>query len=244
MRSLTAALLAPTLLASTLLCAPARADSFTPAQRDEIVRILRDALVRDPTILRDAVLAMQKAEGTTEAASQAAAIAAHRRSLLADPADPVAGNTIGARTVVEFYDPRCGYCRQMLPVLANLLKADPSVRLVYKEIPVLGAGSVLDAQALVAAQAQGGYFALQTALMSDAEPPSKPRILALAAAAHLNPDRLLVDMDSAAVHDRLAANLALAQALGVTGTPTLVIGDTVSSGAMGLDELRAAISRS
>ena len=78
MRRLTAAMLAATLL----LPAAARADSFTPGQRDEIVRILRDALVRDPTILRDAVLAMQKAEGTTEAASQAAAIAAHRRSLL------------------------------------------------------------------------------------------------------------------------------------------------------------------
>ncbi len=239
MRRLTGALLATSLL----LPAAARADGFTPEQRDEIVHILRDALVRDPTILRDAVLALQKAESAGEAAGQATAIAAHRRSLLADPADPVAGNAAAARTVVEFYDPRCGYCRQMLPVLAGLLKADPSVRLVYKEIPVLGPGSMLDAEALVAAQAQGGYFALQAALMGDAATPSKPRIRALAVAVHLDPDRLLADMDGTAVHDRLAANLALAQALGVTGTPTLVIGDTLTSGAMGLEELRAAVSR-
>lgn len=238
MRRLTGALLALLLLPPGM----ARAEGFTPAQRDEIVRIVRDALVRDPTILRDAVLAMQKAESASQTAGQSAAIEAHRRSLLADPGDPIGGNPAGARTVVEFYDPRCGYCRQMLPVLASLLKADPSVRLVYKEIPVLGPGSVLDAEALVAAQAQGGYFALQAALMGDAEPPSKQRIRALAAAIHLDPDRLLADMDRPAVHDRLASNLALAQALGVTGTPTLVIGDTLTSGAMGLDELRAAVS--
>ncbi len=240
MRRLTGALLAALLLLPPV---SARADGFTSEQRDEIVRILRDALVRDPTILRDAVLAMQKTDTANETAGEAAAIAAHRRSLLANPADPIAGNAAGARAVVEFYDPRCGYCRQMLPVLAGLLKADPSVRLIYKEIPVLGPGSVLDAQALVAAQAQNGYFALQAALMGDAEAPTKARIRALATSVHLDPDRLLADMDGAAVHDRLAANLALAQALGVTGTPTLVIGDTLTSGAMGLEELQAAVSR-
>src|SRR5438270_14091851 len=115
-----------------LLPLPAAAESFTPAQRDEIVRIVRDALKSDPAILRDALVALQADE-------------AHRQDKvtgdvlnligprLVDAADPVAGNPQGDLTVVEFYDTRCPYCRRMLPTMAEFLRADPKVRVVYKD---------------------------------------------------------------------------------------------------------------
>ena len=116
------------------------------------MQILRDALKQDPSILRDAVTAMQDDEGDR----QRAALAAAKDSLI-DPADPVGGNPKGDVTIVEFFDTRCPYCRKLEPTMADLLARDHGVRLVYKDLPILGPASVLGSKALLAAQKQGGY---------------------------------------------------------------------------------------
>ncbi len=107
-----------------------RAASFTPQQRAEIVAIVRQALHDDPSILRDAIGALQRDEGKRRQSAAREALASRSRQLRDDPADPVAGNPREDVTVVEFYDPRCPYCRAMRPVVARLLAADPGVRLV------------------------------------------------------------------------------------------------------------------
>ncbi len=101
------------------------------------------------------------------------AIAAHRAALDRGRR-PTRWRAIRRATspIVEFYDPRCPYCRQMLPVLDALVRADPRVRLVYKDIPILGPASVLESRALLAAQRQGGYLRLQAALMRSAAAPT------------------------------------------------------------------------
>ena len=134
-----------------LLGLPVRANEFTPAQRAEIVQILRDALKQDPSILRDAVGAMQADEGEQQRAALAAA-----KDRLIDPADPVGGNPNGDVTIVEFFDTRCPYCRKLEPSMAELLASDHGVRLVYKDLPILGPPSELGSKALLAAQRQGG----------------------------------------------------------------------------------------
>ena len=141
--------------------AAAQADEFTPAQRAEIVQILRDALKRDPSILRDAIAALQADEGD----QQRAKIAALGNKLIS-PADPVAGNPQGDVTIVEFFDTRCPYCRKLEPAMAELLARDHGVRLVYKDLPILGPASLLGSKALLAAQMQGGYEKLRSAIMS------------------------------------------------------------------------------
>ena len=151
MRFLLPVLLAPLLLAAVV---PARADQFTPAQRDEIVHIMRDALKQDPTILRDAVEALQADEGSRQEAAARGAIAASRQALTEDPADPVAGNPKGDITIVEFFDTRCPYCRKLEPTMTALLKSDHGVRLVYKDLPILGPASVVGSKSLLAAQRQ------------------------------------------------------------------------------------------
>ena len=155
------------LVAVTVLSGVANlhAAPLTSEQRAEVVQTVREALRNDPSILRDALLALQADETARQAATATAAIATQRANLVADPADPVAGNPSGPVTVVEFYDPRCPYCRQMLPVLAELVRADPRVRLVLKDIPILGPASVLESRALLAAQRQGGYARFQDAIM-------------------------------------------------------------------------------
>ena len=102
-----------------------------------------------------------------DAADTTARIASSENALIAAPGDPVAGNPKGDVTLVEFYDPRCPYCRRMLPAIQSLIQHDHKLRVVYKDIPVLGPASVLEARAILAAQRQGGYEKMQSALMSN-----------------------------------------------------------------------------
>lgn len=228
-------------LLGLLSAGPASADEFTPAQRAEIVRILREALKKDPSILRDAVEAM-KADDARHAADETRAIILAHRGALVSPDDPVAGNKDGAVAVVEFYDTRCPYCRQMEPTMATFLRQNHDVRLVYKDLPILGPASVLAARALLAAQKQGGYDKLRAALMQAPPDFTKDGILGLARKVGLDAARLDRDMADPAIETRLKANLGLARALGIDGTPALVIGDQLIPGAIELTELEKDVA--
>ncbi len=164
-----AAALLALLLGLVAACPISRAQAdpsgFTPSQRAAIVEVMRAALKADPSILRDAIAALQTDEARAQEATSRQAIGRLGPSIARAPGDPVVGNPDGDVTLVEFYDVRCPYCRSMLPVVAGLLAADPKLRLVYKDIPILGPGSVLGARAVLAAQAQGGYARLRDAVM-------------------------------------------------------------------------------
>ncbi len=239
--------LLPLSLLLGLLLAPAAVraadppSGFTPAQRAEIVAIVRQALVKDPSILRDAVTALQQNEAENRAAAARSAIAGAAGALTATPGDPVAGNPHGDVTVVEFYDLRCPYCRRMIPVMETLLRRDPKVRLVYKDIPILGPGSVLGARAVLAAQKQGGYQRLQSVLMHGPSQITEDSLRNAAKQAGLDWERLRRDMDDPAVAARIKANLDLARQLGVDGTPAFVIGKDLLPGAMELADLQAEV---
>jgi protein-disulfide isomerase len=248
--------LARTLAAAVLLIVPLAAgpsiaaqstptqstpSQFSPAQRAEIVQILRDALKQDPTILRDAVDSMKQDDAQRDADASRAAILAHRDAMVT-PDDPVAGNKNGTATIIEFYDTRCPYCRQMEPTMTRLLRQNPDVRLVYKDLPILGPPSVIAAHALLAAQKQGGYEKLRTALMNLPPDYTKDEVLATARKLGLDDVRLAKDMDDPAIAARLDANLQLARALGIDGTPALIIGDTLIPGAVEMAELEKDIA--
>jgi protein-disulfide isomerase len=228
------------ILAATLTTA--HAAPLTADQRAEVVQIVRQALRDDPSILRDALTSLQADETAQQASEAAGAIAAQRAALVADPADPVEGNPAGPVTLVEFYDPRCPYCRQMLPVLTALLQADPNIRLVLKDIPILGPASVLESHALLAAQRQGGYAPLQAALMHSTTPPTMASIVAEAEHEGLDGARLERDMGDPAIQARLDQNVQLASALHIEGTPALIIGDHLIPGAVDLAELQQAVA--
>ena len=159
---------------------------FTPVQRAAIVDILRQALKSDPSILRDAVTAMQADDGVREEAAARAAIASSQQALLHTEGDPVSGNPNGDVTLVEFFDVRCPYCRRMLPVLADLQRQDRKIRVVYKDIPILGPASVLGTRAELAAQKQGGYQKMHDALMAGTPNIDESVVKTAAACAHSN----------------------------------------------------------
>ncbi len=209
------------------------APSFTPAQRDQIVSIVRSALKADPSILRDAIASLQADEERQEKA--------RIHALAADTTDPTAGNPAGDVTIVEFYDPRCPYCKSMRATVENLLQSDHGIRLLFKDIPVLGPASDLDARAILAARNQSAYLKMQAALMTDPAQPTLDNIRKTAATLGLDPARLVTDMDSPAVHRQIDANLHLARELRVQGTPVFFIGDQTLPGAVDAMQLEAAV---
>jgi protein-disulfide isomerase len=241
MRSLLAAM---GLLASLALAAPAHADepAFTPAQRAAIVGILREALKSDPSILRDAISALQDDEANIKQAAARAAIGKAGPSLTQAQGDPVAGNPNGDVTVVEFYDVRCPYCRKMLPVVAELLRDDPKIRLIYKDIPILGPASVVGAKAVLAAQRQGGYQKLHDIIMAGPPTVTEDSLHTDATRAGLDWERLQRDMADPVIEKRLDENLSLARALGIDGTPAYVIGAKLLPGAIDLADLQDAVT--
>lgn len=227
------------------LPASAQADAarvFSAEQRAAIIEILREALRTDPSILADAIAAMQAAEQDLERARLREAIAANAEALFRDPGAPALGPDRAAVTLVEFNDYRCPFCRRMHPVVAELLQREPGLRVVVKEIPILGPASVLAARAALAAHAQGRFPAFHDALMRLRGEPDEPALLQLAAETGLDPVRLQRDMMSEAVTRRLNANLQLAQTLGIQGTPAYVVGETLLSGAVPLERLREAVA--
>ncbi|WP_239478708.1 DsbA family protein [Lichenicola cladoniae] len=236
-------------LLATMLAGPAMADAvpagtggFSPAQRAEIVAVVRNALKTDPTILGDAIIALRASAQQKEDVDAGSAVRANGAALNGQPGDAILGNPSGDVTLVEFYDPRCPYCRKVLPDLDGLLAADRKVRLIEKLIPILGPNSVLDAQAIQAAMLQGKYKSMQQALMSDSGAPGPDRIKTLAASAGLDVPRLLRDMKSDKVNAVLEANTGLAHTLHLTGTPSFIIGDQVIPGAIDLADLRQAVA--
>ena len=230
-------------LAASLAFGPAAfSQGFSPEQRREIVEVLRDALRQDPTILRDALIALEQADTTARAEAQRAAIAAQAAALFRNADDPVKGNAQGPVTIVEFFDARCGYCKQMEPVVDQMLRRQKDVRLVLKDLPILGPNSLLASRALLAAQRQGKYAELHDALMKLREEPAEPVLKREAEKLGLDWARLRRDMDDAAIQARIAGNLRLAQALRIEGTPALVIGETLVPGAVDLATLERLVA--
>jgi protein-disulfide isomerase len=210
---------------------PVSTTAFTREQRAQIVQIMRDAMRKDPSILRDAIVVVQADNDRIEAQAQHETLANHQ-DVLFEANDPSAGNPRGATTIVEFYDPRCPYCRELAPLLSSFVAKDRNIRLIYKDLPILGAASELGSRALLAAARQGRYDALRNALMrSRSDDVTEGSIREAANKLGLDWQRLHRDMESPAVAKQLSANKQLAQDLGIEGTPTLVIGQKIVEGA-------------
>jgi protein-disulfide isomerase len=223
---------------AALVPGAASAQGLTAEQRAEVVQILRDSLRQDPSILRDALSSLELAEETERATAQTRAIAQHADALFRNPQDAVKGNPQGRVTIVEFFDARCGYCKQLHPTMEQLIQRERDVRVVMKDLPILGPNSVAAARALIAAQRQNQYGALYDALMRLREEPTEPVLRREAERLRLDWARLRRDMDDPATTARIERNLELARALGIQGTPALIAGTTLIPGAVDLATLQ------
>lgn len=208
-------------------------ESFTPAQKAEIVTIMRQALKDNPDILAEAVQSLREKAMLEQQGRNKEGIARNWSALTSAPSYTIRGNPQGSLTVVEFLDPRCGYCRRMMPVVDDFLKRHRDVRLIEKIVPVLGKPSLIASKAVFAAALQGHYDAMRQAMMSESAAPDTESLRSLAKEQGLDVNKFVVDMDGPAVMAMIAANMEQARAIGLDGTPTFLFGQAVEApGAM------------
>jgi protein-disulfide isomerase len=240
-------LLAPALFALALFAAPpsASAQSFSDTQRGDIESIVRNYLIAHPEVLEEAMAELSKRQTAAEAEKHATSVATNAEAIFNSPRGVTVGNKDGDVTFVEFFDYNCGYCKRAMSDMLDLMKSDPKLKVVLKEFPVLGPGSVEAAQIAVAVRMQDPsgkkYLDFHQKLLNSKGQADKARALAAAKEAGLDMAKLEKDSASPEVRATIEENFKLAEAMGMNGTPSYVIGKQVVIGAVGLESLREKI---
>jgi protein-disulfide isomerase len=239
--------LVPALLALAVFGAPAAsAQSFTDAQRGDIEMIVKNYLIAHPEVLEEAMSELNKRQAAAEAEKHEASITQNAEAIFNSPRGVTLGNKDGDVTFVEFFDYNCGYCKRAMSDMLDLLKSDPKLKVVLKEFPVLSQGSVEAAQVAVAARMQDPtgkkYLDFHQKLLGGRGPADKARAMAAAKDAGFDTAKLEKDMASPEAKATIEENFKLAEAMGMNGTPSYVIGKQIVVGAVGLEGLKEKIS--
>jgi protein-disulfide isomerase len=223
-----------------------RADEFSAPQRGEIEKIVRDYLVSHPEVLQEAMTELDKRQSAAEAEKHKDVVKQQAATLFSSPRQVNLGNPQGNVTFVEFFDYNCGYCKRAMGDMLTLLKDDPNLKIVLKEFPVLGPGSVEAAQVAVAVRMQDKtgkkYLEFHQKLLGGRGQADRAHALAVAKDIGMNMAQIDKDMQSPEVKATLEENFKLAEQLGLNGTPSYVIGDNVVVGAIGLQGLEEKIN--
>ena len=234
-----ALLLAPgALFPSMAVAADSKAPStLSPAQKAEFKGLVREYILENPEIISEAIDAMQAKETKAKADKQSAVVNARKQEIFNPAEGTIIGNPKGDVTVVEFFDYNCGYCKSMFQAIIEALKDDPKIRLVLKELPILGPSSVTAARAALAARKQDKYRDIHLALLSHKGGLNDDAIMQIAKGIGLDVKKLQADMQSPEITAIIAKNRNLADELGIDGTPALFIGSAFVPGAIQKDQL-------
>lgn len=204
---------------------------------ERVKELVYEAILENPQIVMDAVRILEERRQEDQRASATAVLENQRDRLERDPNAIVLGNPDGDVTVVEFFDYNCPYCRRVMPEVDALVEQDPNVRLVYREWPILGEGSVFAARAALAARKQGKYEEFHVAMMGMKGRAEEASVLRIAREVGLDIDQMRLDMQAPEVDEHIQTSMDLTRALGFSGTPSFVIGDTMIPGFVEVDVL-------
>jgi protein-disulfide isomerase len=209
-----------------------------------IQKVIETHLFNNPDILVKSLENLKVKQAESDKKAQAAAIKDNRSQLTEDDTAPFLGNAAGTKVMVEFYDYNCAYCRQMYGRLKGLRAEFPELKIVMKEMPVLTSGSVTAAKVALAAELQGKFAEMHTALMTGPAQLDDAAVLKVAATVTgINMNKLKADMNSEAVLGQLQANNELAVTLGLRGIPAIIIGDELLGGAIDEDTIRGKLEK-
>ncbi len=237
------AALSAALLAMVFFAAPSRAE-MDAAQKAEIGEIIHQYLLDHPEVIDEAAQALQKKHDQQLAEKQSKAIDEKASTIFDSENQMVLGNPDGAITLVEFFDYNCAYCRHAVSDMTALLAANPDLRMVMKEFPILAPGSVEAARISVAVKdtAPDKYLAFHTELFSRPGQASEAKALEVATDLGLDADKLKAAAKGGDVTASLQEVHQLATDLGISGTPSYVIGKEIVPGAIGYDGLQAMVA--
>ncbi len=217
------------------LTSPGQAE-LSSADKKQVEILIENFIRENPVLLRDVLTRLAQSEA--EAAQQAA-----MELVYDDSGDPYIGAEQPGLIIYEFSDYNCGYCKRVFPDLMAILEADPSLRLVVKEFPILAESSVLAARAAIAAQAQKKFPAFHRALMGWRGRLDGEAINKMAREVGLDTKQLQKDMQAERTERILSRTRQAASALDLRGTPALIIGKNIVPGAISREEILSLINQ-
>ncbi len=217
--------LSSALLSSFAIAAPTTdsSNNFTNAQKSEIQNIVHDYLIKNPEVLIEASRILQQRERTRMTEKAQKAIPRLAKKLFSAPENQIGGNPNGNTTIVEFFDYQCGYCKQVAPMLKQMVEKDKNIRVIYKNFPIFGPNSELAAKAVMAAAQQNKYLELHEALITLDKPLDEQVIFDTAKSVGLDIDKLKKDINASEINAQLEENQQLAEQLGLVGTPAFIV---------------------
>lgn len=235
-------------LALATMCAPASAadlSNMTEAERDAFRAEVRAYLLDHPEVIIEAVQLLEQRQADEQANADLALVADNMEELVNDGYSWVGGNPDGDITLVEFMDYRCAYCRRAVPEVASLLQSDGNIRLVVKELPILGEASTISSRFAIATKQVAGdeaYELMHDALMAFNADPTPAALTRLAEGLDIDAEPILAAMDSDAVTEEIARTHALARKLKINGTPTFMLHDELLRGFLPADQMAAIVA--
>jgi len=237
--------LLPCLLAlifGVVFVSPPSSAQIAGTDKREIEEIVRQYILENPEIIAEALTRLRQRERIARSESQSRARQENAARIYDNPRTPEIGNRNGDVTVVEFFDYQCGYCKRVFPTFMKVVESDKNIRVLMKELPILGPVSRFAARASMAAEKQGKYFEYHVALMELRGRLSEKKVMQTARDVGLDMKKLIKDMADPAIEAYLDQTLELAQALGINGTPAFLFGDQLVPGAIDENRMRALIA--
>jgi protein-disulfide isomerase len=223
--------------------APAPTESMSGGTGNAALgKSIRAYLIANPEVLVDAMAELERRQDSQRDTAAQKAIQQNQAELLHDPETPSVGNPDGDVTIVEFSDYQCPYCKRAYTAVKSVVASDSKIKLIYKDLPILGEASKVAAVAALASIKQGKHDAFHDALMTNTAKLDDDLIFKIAGSVGIDVERLKKDMDDPKIKDTIERNVALAEELGVRGTPAFVIGKQFVPGAVDAKALKQLIS--
>lgn len=242
-RTTTKSLAVALTLASTVSL-PSQALALDAKQKEEFGAYIKEYLLANPEILMDMQEALQQKQMEAQQQQAEAAIAENKQAIFNAKHDIALGNPNGDVTIVEFFDYNCGYCKRALTDMDALLEADKNVRFVLKELPILGPDSLAAHKVSAAFRdlAPEKYGEFHRTLLSAESRATEESAIEVAVKLGVSEADIRKTMAEKPHDDAVRDAYALAQSLGITGTPSYVISNEAVFGAVGVDDLKAKIA--
>lgn len=236
--------LAAALMIGAATFVPLPAVALDDERKQEFGAFIREYLLANPEIveeMQEALAIKREAESRQMAQS---AIADNQDAIFRAPEDMVLGNPVGDITVVEFFDYNCGYCKRAMEDMTEILETDDNVRFVLKEFPILGPDSMAAHRVSMAFRklAPEQYAEFHIKLLGADVRATETQAIAVAKEFGVDEDALRAGMEDPEIDQSIRKSYELANALGISGTPSFVIGDEAVFGAVGSETLLSKIN--
>ena len=217
--------------------------SLTESMREALQKEIHDYILSHPEIVYQALERLQEQQVKQQKVRRETVITELKKRIETDSMIPVSGNQQGDVTIIEFFDYNCGYCKSVVDILSTRMAADGQLRVAFIEFPILGKASVYAARVALAAAKQGRYEAFHFALMRNRGRLNREVVRSHAEQIGLDWAQVERDIKTPEITQAIERNQALAQNLGISGTPVFIIGDELVPGAITEITLKSLISK-